>query len=237
MGAQESELLPGESTSYRPPVLTSISGPGAKDAKTDGCEIVVLEGAQLGPRTELALESAGGPSEICTGALQDVPRVASSQTTGVASGIVLAPPMPLPTVFYWPLWAQSAQPVSTASSLAARLGVNATYLFPARDCYVSGASTRMTCHTAPGVGNELVWYVEIDGQGSNVLRALTSYHPPVIASYEGAGADLALTQGGQRVFIEGKHFGPLGTAVQKAVYSTAELSRDEFMGVGRRLSN
>lgn len=100
-------------------------------------------------------------------------------------------------------------------------------VFEALDCHVSATSTRITCRTAPGVGNELVWKVVIDEQESQPHEALTNYHPPVITLYEGRGAENARTEGEQVVHIHGKHFGPAGTPVQRALYTRQELFVDD----------
>jgi hypothetical protein len=47
----------------------------------------------------------------------------------------------------------------------------------------------------------------------------TSYSPPIIASFDGAGSANAFTSGNQTVTIFGSNFGPLGTAVT-AKYTT-----------------
>ena len=168
-------------------------GQGTADAKTDGCEAVVLEGDQFGPRTVLPQAA----QETCSQALADVTR-----EQGQAASLS----MPVPRVTYWSRWVEQASPSNYS-------------VLEASDCVVSQASTRITCRTAPGVGDELVWQVEIDGQASQVLQAMTNYHPPVITGYEGPGSAMARTEGNQPVRIEGKHFGPIGTTVQRAVYT------------------
>lgn len=193
-----------DTTSYRPPEVTAALGQGTSDAKTDGCEIVILEGDQFGPRTAIGEEV----QEQCDQALSGVPRITNdSRQAGYM-------PMPRPHVTYWSRWAAEADPTGHS-------------VYEARDCFVSAASTRITCRTAPGIGDELVWRVEIDGQeNSDVGSFETNYHPPVITSYGGPGSSLARTEGSQDVIIDGRHFGPVGSSVAQAVYTMREVDEE-----------
>jgi len=61
--------------------------------------------------------------------------------------------------------------------------------------------------------------VFVGGQTSGIFwNRTTNYHPPVVAYYTGPGSVDADTRGLQTVFIEGRNFGPLGTAVQNSTY-------------------
>ncbi|RYY39098.1 hypothetical protein EON62_00005, partial [archaeon] len=86
-------------------------------------------------------------------------------------------------------------------------------------CRVTAANVQIVCFTAPGTGRDHYWAVNLGGQDSAIfMNKSTSYHPPVVALYSGAGASLANTAGGQAVYIDGQNFGPAGTVVENATY-------------------
>ena len=49
LGSQNSNILASANTGYGPPVLASFTGPGAKDANTEGDQVVEIEGRNFGP--------------------------------------------------------------------------------------------------------------------------------------------------------------------------------------------
>jgi hypothetical protein len=95
-------------------------------------------------------------------------------------------------------------------------------LYSATGCTISSAalsSSQLQCVTAPGIGPGLFWTVTIGGQTASTTVGPTSYSPPIITSFAGAGSLNAVTAGNQVVTIFGSNFGPMGTAVT-AVYTT-----------------
>ncbi len=78
--------------------------------------------------------------------------------------------------------------------------------YDAEQCYVSVDHNEITCLSAEGAGAGLLWNVQIDGQLSSV--STTNYAPPVIERFEGPAVSDANTDGGQQIFIIGRHFGP-----------------------------
>ena len=52
--------------------------------------------------------------------------------------------------------------------------------FTARDCAVTVAHTEITCSSAPGVGHDHRWQVEVGGQASQQSSFITSYTAPAI---------------------------------------------------------
>jgi hypothetical protein len=87
-----------------------------------------------------------------------------------------------------------------------------------RSCVVVIAHTLLRCSAGEGSGAGLVWAVNAGGQYSNVLRNVsTSYSPPSIQQYSGAGVT-ADTTGNQGVNISGVNFGPAGTPINLITY-------------------
>jgi hypothetical protein len=87
-----------------------------------------------------------------------------------------------------------------------------------RSCVVVIAHTLLRCIAGEGSGAGLVWAVNAGGQYSNVLRNVsTSYSPPSIQQYSGAGVT-ADTTGNQGVNISGVNFGPAGTPINLITY-------------------
>eukprot|EP01029_Cantina_marsupialis_P010034 TRINITY_DN22_c0_g2_i3.p1 TRINITY_DN22_c0_g2~~TRINITY_DN22_c0_g2_i3.p1 ORF type:complete len:4249 (+),score=1569.44 TRINITY_DN22_c0_g2_i3:541-12747(+) len=115
-------------------------------------------------------------------------------------------------------------------------GTNAD-LYTAADCVVSSHSV-IRCLTAPGVGKNHSWAVEISGQKSAVFAGDTSYSPPVIMSYEhlngSKDVDDLETSGGENVIIRGSNFGVIGTSM-KVTYSKSLSSEDVFTPKGCNL--
>lgn len=97
--------------------------------------------------------------------------------------------------------------------------------YAAANCFVSVADTQAICTTIEGVGAGLVWRVVLGEQSSPVFtNQTTSYHPPIVASYSGGymtDVGRLQTYGGEIVFVQGRHFGPLGTPIDNAYYSAA----------------
>ena len=99
-------------------------------------------------------------------------------------------------------------------------------VFFAVDCAVTVADVEMTCHTAPAVGDRLVWTVSVAGQAASGLCAspsvdvrnvTTSVAAPVVSSAVvtvsgDAAAGLLGTEGGAVVTVVGANFGAVGDA-------------------------
>lgn len=97
----------------------------------------------------------------------------------------------------------------------------------ARSCQVSVPHTEIVCMSNEGVGAHLKWSVAVDGQASApLLNVTTSYAPPIVTSYSGAGVT-ADTVGGEGVNITGDNFGPAGTPVGNVTYGPTGV---EFTG-------
>jgi len=80
------------------------------------------------------------------------------------------------------------------AAVGGRYGLNGDD-YNATSCRVSVGHSEITCLTAPGAGTGMLWNLMIDGQASKV--STTDYAAPVISGFEGPGATLANTDGGQ----------------------------------------
>ena len=102
--------------------------------------------------------------------------------------------------------------------------------YTAAGCHVTVAHYEIQCLTVPGVGQNLVWVVRLEGQSSSIVGAngtappTTSYLPPLI--YTLASLDSTInpqtgyvTQGGVTMIIRGRSFGPAGTDI-RLLFST-----------------
>jgi hypothetical protein len=83
-------------------------------------------------------------------------------------------------------------------------------------CDVVVDHTEIRCNTTEGSGKQHRWIIKIDGQNSTV--STTSYDRPSVESITGQGAEDALADGGQRVTITGKNFGPNQEKLQRVSY-------------------
>jgi hypothetical protein len=93
--------------------------------------------------------------------------------------------------------------------------------YTAAECRVSVANSQIICLTVEGTGKDLVWQVTVGEQASVIFTdKTTSYAAPIVASYAGDGAADAFTWGDQVVHISGTNFGPMGTVVSQATYSS-----------------
>lgn len=75
--------------------------------------------------------------------------------------------------------------------------------YVAKDCHVIQDHTKIQCLTAPGIGNALLWVVEVGFQAS--VTPTTSYAPPVIDTVVGPAK--FRTNGGELVTLRGSNFG------------------------------
>ncbi len=78
--------------------------------------------------------------------------------------------------------------------------------FSASGCAVVVDHTTIVCTTGPGAGANLVWSVNIAGLVS--VAPVMAYAAPVITGFAGDGAVGASTDGGQRISLIGRFFGP-----------------------------
>ncbi len=193
VGGQES--VPSSSiTSYLPPSVSSISGQGTFQAKTDGGQVVTIVGSELGSGVDTAgkLVRVGAPDSRCG-------RWVRISCQRLADDLVTCVLVSAQVVRYGP--------PPTASR------------FMARSCVVDADFVSITCLTAPGTGKGHSWVVIVDGNPSPVFAANTSYGAPVIATYSGVGtvggsqscfargSDCGNTEGSQAVVITGQNFG------------------------------
>jgi hypothetical protein len=93
-------------------------------------------------------------------------------------------------------------------------------------CDVIVDHTEIRCNTTVGSGKQHRWVIKIDGQNSTV--STTSYDRPSVESITGEGAEDALADGGQRVTITGKNFGPSQGKLESVTYGP---SGQEFVAV------
>ncbi len=81
------------------------------------------------------------------------------------------------------------------------------------------------CKTQAGVGSKLLWIVRLEGQSSSIVNEdgspmpTTSYLPPIITSLASLDTSINpavgyLTDGGVRMLVRGRSFGPPGTDVR-----------------------
>ncbi|KAG7392161.1 cadherin, EGF LAG seven-pass G-type receptor, partial [Phytophthora pseudosyringae] len=108
--------------------------------------------------------------------------------------------------------------VSESVVTSVTYGVNGDE-FAAKDCAIVIDHERITCTTAPGVGNRLAWIITIDGLTS--ATPTISYAKPYITSIEGEGAVNALVRGGQSLILRGGNFGPGGVAIDRISYGSS----------------
>jgi len=86
------------------------------------------------------------------------------------------------------------------------------YRYDAVNCAVTQAppqSSIITCQLAPGIGVGHAWILSVGGQETPIYYGNTSYAPPRIADFTGAGAADADTIGNEIVYINGANFGPV----------------------------
>eukprot|EP00937_MAST-01D_sp_MAST-1D-sp2_P000675 g675.t1 len=76
-------------------------------------------------------------------------------------------------------------------------------------CEVTTPHTAVECLTAPGTGNNHIWSIELGEQKSVPCFATpTHYGTPFVSTITGAGAQDAVTPGGETIVIKGGNFGP-----------------------------
>jgi len=119
--------------------------------------------------------------------------------------------------------------ISNTAFLQVMYGAAAEMAFQATECVVL-SDTRMSCLTGPGTGEGHSWQVHLEGGESTTSFIGTSYQWPSVTTFDGLGADLASTEGGQVVDISGINF---GTAQRSAVdYVTYERNGTLYTAVG-----
>ena len=165
-------------------------------------------------------------------------QVANQATTPTATTLAYSPPqvtglsgsglasMPTPGGTIVILTGRNFGPVGlTLPDLVTPVNPGASYgpganpfRFAAAGCSVSVKNTQITCSSAPGTGAGHAWSVNVGGQTSAAFNgSVTSYSPPVVASYAGAGV-LADTTGGEIVNVTGMNFGPTAASITSVTY-------------------
>ena len=93
--------------------------------------------------------------------------------------------------------------------------------FIAGHCELIVPHGRLECETTEGAGSELKWFVMIGNQVSE--SPSTNYAPPEIERIVGLGSDDASTEGGDRVILIGRNFGPPGSVLRASTASATEM--------------
>jgi hypothetical protein len=114
---------------------------------------------------------------------------------------------------------------------SATYGRRAASNFTAAGCIVTVAGSVMQCLLGQGTGAGLAWRVAVGGQLSPPSAQATAYLPPVVFYFEGGGAHLGVTPGGQGVTIFGTNFGPSGSPL-RATYGVNVTGEKEFEAQG-----
>lgn len=91
--------------------------------------------------------------------------------------------------------------------------------YTAASCRVSAAHSQLECLTVPGTGKDHSWRVWIGDQESALFDAMTSYSPPIVAYYLGAGSSDADTKGGETVTVMGANFGNDDDKIDRVRYA------------------
>lgn len=122
--------------------------------------------------------------------------------------------------------------------------VNATYQNPTlshlegslffANCSVV-SQTNMMCFSAPGIGHDQHWYVQVGSQWSSQKSAftMTSYEPPSITDLSGLGGLVFDTRGNETLTLTGTNFGPksVSNKLSGFYYSTDS----DVVGLGKQL--
>lgn len=101
----------------------------------------------------------------------------------------------------------------------------------------AAAHSTLDCISAPGVGKGHVFTVDVCGQASPPAPFSVSYAAPVLTDISGSGAKTASTEGGQRIILRGRNFGPLSRlsdAVQPVTavrYGRMEPDQPQYQAV------
>lgn len=105
--------------------------------------------------------------------------------------------------------------------------------YTATGCRVKTAHREIECLSVPGTGSGHNLTLEVSGQRSRSVLGAVSYGAPVVAYYEGAGAEGGATAGQQQVVVVGKNFGPVGNDnVGVVVYRHPSAAEEGQGGVG-----
>lgn len=123
-------------------------------------------------------------------------------------------------------------PAVGANNVTARYGPPGDLKWTAENCRVVLDQTVVECKTASGVGGNHSWVLHLGLQESPVLAAGTSYAPPVITRFSGAGGEDADTEGGQTVVIHGRNFGKYGGEIDQVLYGPEDGPRLSARGCG-----
>lgn len=196
-------------TSYAPPAVTSIAGPGAVAGSTRGGLELLVNGDNFGPFGWSASDYAdlgphGNPSWDANG-LSVRPAVSYG---GIDSARFRAGNCRV-SLAHRQIACVTAEGTGANHTVVASVGGQ-----------VSAPTAHAQADAEPG---------EDFGEGSGVTAAVTtvSYAAPVISYYEGDGAVDAGTPGGDTVVIHGEQFGPAGPVLLDEVrYGLEERDAD-----------
>jgi hypothetical protein len=186
-------------------------------------------------RTGCALANAG----TCTG--WNTPTITSVTGTGVTSGTVGGEILDITGKFYG-----SVRSNSDAADVIVKYGdpsaANQDNWYVATNCQVVTADAglaadntpgnfgQIRCLSAPGygVGHSLSVTIGIGAnqRTSATFAAKINYAAPIVALYEGAGANGGSTFGSQTLQVTGANFGPIGTPIDSAKYGEGDYQLD-----------
>ena len=125
---------------------------------------------------------------------------------------------------------------SVVSVLYGRRDAPAASKYTAVNCTIQPSNTDdegLECRTAPGVGKDLEISVFVDGQQS--VQPTFSYGRPVIDRLQGTALTNANTDGGERVTLTGKNFGPSAYRIPKGgVHLRRRVGSDEVAYVAKQ---
>ncbi|KAA0152665.1 hypothetical protein FNF28_07019 [Cafeteria roenbergensis] len=205
-------------TSYGPPVIASVRGPGAFGSTAGGQEVVV-EGENFGPDVttvewvryaQLVDAEAGSLGEAGTSA-----GASSASGSGGSAGQGLADPgdeaeedsedtedlLDGSTEGFLPLQAPPGYSARTSPMHFPR----GPPLFQATNCTMTESHQQIRCLSSAGAGDRLQWRLSVAGQRSITPRY--AYLPPVITGLEGPRVSNLSTAGGDIVFVRGTNLG------------------------------
>jgi hypothetical protein len=171
-------------TSYRVPVLTTVSGPGSSNADTAGGQIVYINGREFGP---VSTTVSSINDRLITVLYGPVVRCVSPFT---AQHILCRAHVLVVFNAHAPLGAL-VLPRALQSNLSTYAAVSCTVTS------ASLASSQLSCVTGQGIGGSLYWTLRIGNQTATGTAGPTSYGRPVVSAFSGAGALSAMTNGSQ----------------------------------------
>ena len=178
-------------TSYRPPLASSIRGPGSSNANTDGGQLVFITGQEFGPVSSTAAVNNDGLLSVTYG-----PLVRSCQANGVfvlckyACTVLRFRDSPVASGRILFGWGGGGHGCGQGD-LEAYTATNCTVVL------ATAPLSQIRCITAPGIGAGLYWRVTVGSQVAPSVVGPTAYGRPVVSSFAGVGSADAATTGNQ----------------------------------------